>query len=147
MKKEIRFYNVLFPVWFLVLIPQMWLVVLPGNFIIDSLVLVISMHCLHMTDKKTFYKKHIWWIFGFGLLADAIGSGFLLLMLVLEWASFGDELYFTIPAVVLSGAIIYALNYFVTFRRCEKFLRHRLALIYAIVTAPYTFLIPVSWIY
>ena len=46
MKKEIKLYNVIFPIWMLILIPPLWLVVLPGNFLIDLLVLYISMRIL-----------------------------------------------------------------------------------------------------
>ena len=41
-KNGIKLYNVLFPFWMLILFPQMWWIVLPGNFIIDSAVLLIS---------------------------------------------------------------------------------------------------------
>ena len=80
MKRKNRLYNVLFPAWFLMLIPTVWLIVLPGNFLIDSLVLVAAMFALKTGEKKQFYKKHILKIFLFGLLADAIGSVFLVVM-------------------------------------------------------------------
>ena len=59
MKKDVKLYNVLFPFWMLLLFPQMWLIVLPGNFIIDSLVLLISMAVLKISDKKQWYNQHI----------------------------------------------------------------------------------------
>ena len=146
--KDVKLYNVLFPVWFLMLIPATWLVVLPGNFLIDSLVLIIFMCCAKMQDRKTFYRKHILKIFCFGLLADMVGAALMLLCAyVLEWGVYGDELYLTIPAAAVAGGCIFLLNYFVTFRKCEKPLRRNLALTYAIATAPYTFLIPSAWIY
>ena len=42
-KGRVKLYNVLFPVWMLMMFPGMWLIILPGNFIIDSLVLLITM--------------------------------------------------------------------------------------------------------
>ena len=54
MKKDVTLYNVIFPFWMLLLIPQVWLIVLPGNFLIDSLVLIISMFALKMDNKKQF---------------------------------------------------------------------------------------------
>lgn len=147
MKKEIRFYNVLFPIWMLLLFWQTWMVVLPGNFLFDSLVLYLAMRSMKLPEKMCFYKKHIWWIFLFGMLADFIGAGCLFGVLYLDWSHTGDELYFTIPAMILSGILIYVFNYCVTFRKCEKPLRRRLSLTLAIATAPYTFVIPVSWIY
>ena len=55
-KKDVKLYNALFPFWFLLLFPQVWLIVLPGNFLIDSIVLIISMFALKMTEKKQYYK-------------------------------------------------------------------------------------------
>ena len=148
MKKDVRLYNVLFPAWFLMLIPTVWLIVLPGNFLIDSLVLVAAMFALKVGEKKQFYKKHILKIFLFGLLADAIGSVFLFVMaFVLEMGVYGDEWYMTVPAVLISAAFVFLFNYGVTFKRCERPVRSRLALTFAIVTAPYTFLIPSAWLY
>lgn len=145
-KKDIKLYNVLFPFWMLLLFPQMWLVILPGNFIIDSLVLIISMFALKIADKKQWYKKHILKIFLFGMLSDIIGSAYMLLFVVLG-GEIGNEFYTTIPAVVISAALIFIFNYFVTFKKKEAFFRLRLSLIFAVVTAPYTFLIPTTWLY
>ena len=43
--------------------------------------------------------------------------------------------------------LLFVLNYFVTFKKTDKPLRFKLAMIFAAVTAPYTFLIPTSWLY
>ena len=51
-KNGVKLYNVLFPFWMLILFPQMWWIVLPGNFVIDSAVLLISMMALKIADKK-----------------------------------------------------------------------------------------------
>ena len=145
--KEVRLYNVLFPLWMLMLFPVTWLVVLPGNFLIDSLVLLISLRVLKIADRKTWYKRHILKIFGFGMLADVIGAALLLAAMFLELGNMGDEPYLTLPAVMLSGVLIFVFNYFVTFRRADQPVRLRLALTFAIVTAPYTFLVPSGWLY
>ena len=156
MKKENRdvtLYNVLFPLWMILLFPQMWLVVLPGNFLVDSLVLLISLAVLRIPAKKRWYKHCILKIFGFGLLADAIGAGYMLLMVfVFEAGSSGSELLLSLPALVISGVLIFVLNYFFTFgivgtRILDKPLRLKMSLIFAVVTAPYTFLIPTDWLY
>ncbi|MBE6731124.1 MAG: hypothetical protein E7564_05505 [Ruminococcaceae bacterium] len=147
-KTDIKLYNVLFPFWMLLLFPQAWLFVLPGNFIIDSLVLIISLFVLNMTEKKRFYIRHIFPIYGFGLLSDIIGSAYMfLLMWAFDVGHMGDELYLTLPALLISAVLIFVLNYFVTFKNTDKVLRYKLALIFAITTAPYTFLIPSSWLY
>lgn len=147
-KKEARFYNVIFPVWMLFIFPQVWLVVLPGNFVIDSIVLIISMFALKQTDKKEFYKKHILKIFLFGMLSDIIAAVYMLIMIgYFEIGVMGDELYLTLPALLIAVVLIFVLNYIFSFRKDEKALRLKFSLIFAIATAPYTFLIPVSWIY
>lgn len=147
-KNNLKLYNVLFPFWILVMFPVAWLIVIPGNFIIDSLVLVISMAILKITDKKQWYKRYILKIFAFGMLADIIGTSYMLLMvMVFEVGIMGDEPYLTIPGLVISTVMIFVFNYFVTFRGTDKTSRLKLSLIFAVVTAPYTFLIPSSWLY
>ena len=146
--KNVRLNNVLFPFWMLVLYPMTWFVVLPGNFVIDSLVLLISMFLLGVADKKQCYKKYILKIFAFGMLSDIVGGIYMFLMLaVFEVARMGDELFLTVPAIVISAVLIFVLNYFITFRKAERSFRLKMSLIFALVTAPYTFLIPNSWIH
>ncbi len=145
--KKTKLYNVLFPFWMLLLFPQLWLIVLPGNFIIDSLVLLASLCILKITDKKQWYKKHIVKIFAFGMLSDIVGAAYMLLMIVFDVGRMGDELYLTLPALVISGVLIFIFNYRITFKKSAKDLRFKLALIFAIATAPYTFLVPSSWLY
>ena len=147
MGKQTKLYNVFFPIWMLVMIPQTWIAVFPVNFLVDSLVLILLMRYLQVEEKKVFYKKHIVSVFFFGLLADLVGAGLLLLAMVLEVGTMGDELYLTIPAVAISGLCIYLLHYFVIFRKEDKALRKKMALTFAIATAPYTFLIPTAWVY
>ena len=147
-KSHIKLYNVLFPFWMLLILPQVWAIVIPGNFIIDSLVLITSMFALKMSDKKQFYKRHILKIFGFGMLSDIIGAVYMFLMLwIFEIGSMGDELCLTLPALVISAILIFVFNYFVTFKKSDQALRLKLSLILTVVTAPYTFLVPSSWLY
>ncbi|MBE6622694.1 MAG: hypothetical protein E7621_00665 [Ruminococcaceae bacterium] len=147
-KKGTKLYNVLFPLWMLMLFPQLWLIVLPGNFIIDSLVLIISLFALKIAGKKQFYKKHILKIFAFGLFSDIIGSAYMLFMvLVFEIGRMGDELYLTLPGLLISATLIFVFNYFITFRKCDRKIRLWMPIVFAVFTAPYTFLIPSSWIY
>lgn len=147
MKKHINLYNVIFPFWMLMLFPQVWLVVLPGNFIIDSIVLATSLLILKIQEKKLWYKKYILKIFLFGMLADIIGAGYMFLMVILELARMGDELYITIPALILTAILIFVFNYFFTFKKIDKKTRLKMSLIFGLITAPYTFLIPTSWMY
>lgn len=149
-KKDVRLYNVLFPVWMLVTLPYLWYLVIPGNFVIDSLVLIIAMKVLKMEERMTFYRKHILPVFCFGFLADILaaaamwGSVFLWEDLM---GPYGDSPLLTVPGVLVAAALIYVFNYFISFRKCEKPLRRKLALTFAIATAPYTFLIPSRMLY
>ena len=147
MKKDLRLYNVMFPFWFLLLLPQLWLIVIPGNFLIDSLVLIVALKILKISEKKNFYKKSILKIFMIGLLSDLVGAAYMLILLFNEVGNMGDEPIYTVPAILISAVLIYILNYYISFRQCDRKLRIKLALTFAIVTAPYTFLVPSSWLY
>ena len=105
------------------------------------------MYCLKLESKKQLYKKNILKIFGFGFLSDIIGSLILLAMVYLEFGVMGDEWYLTVPTLFIASGLIFIFNYFITFRKLDFKTRLKLSLIMAIVTAPYTFLIPSSWIY
>ena len=143
-----RLYNILFPIWMLILIPTFWLIIIPSNFIFDSAVFIISMRIMKIAEKKVWYKKHILKIFTFGMIADIIGASYILLLIWgFDIGITGDELYLTIPAVLLSAVMIFLFNFFITFRKIERKQRIQLSLIFALITAPYTFLIPTSWIY
>ena len=132
----------------LLFFPRIWLFVLPGNFIIDSLVLIISMVALKIADKKQWYKRYIIKIYLFGMISDIIGAAYMLLLItVFRVGRMGDELYLTAPAILISSTLIFILNYYITFKKIDKLLRLKLSLIFALVTAPYTFLIPSSWLY
>jgi len=150
LKRSVKVYDALFPLWLLFFFDfqQMWIFVLPGNFIIDSLVLLIAMSLIKLRPKWDFYKKHILQIFFLGLLSDIISSVLLFaVMLFLHIGRLGDEPYLTIPALIVSGTLIFIFNYFITFKALDKRERMTLSLIFAIFTAPYTFLVPSSWLY
>lgn len=146
-KKEIRLYNVLFPIWMLLIIPTAWIAVLPANFIVDSLVLLITAKKIGILEKGI-YKKHILRVWIFGFIADLIGAGILLGSLYIFEDFFrGDELIITLPAMLVSAVMIFLFNYRFSFSELDKGARLRMALSFAIFTAPYTFLIPLNWIY
>lgn len=42
-KKEIRLYNVILPIWMLWIVPPLWLIILPANFIIDFTVFILHL--------------------------------------------------------------------------------------------------------
>lgn len=147
-KKNVRLYNVLFPVWMLVTLPVVWYLVIPGNFIIDSIVLLIAVKLLKIENPSKFYRRHIVPVFALGFLADLLAAAPMWLGVYLELGgAYGDSPLLTIPGVLIAAVLIYGFDYFLSFRKLEKPLRKRLALTFAIATAPYTFLIPSKWIY
>ena len=157
MKKDhsVRLYNVMFPIWFFFFFPIAWLLILPVNFGVDSLVLMLSAKKQGVEDRKALWKKHILPVWGIGFLSDLIGAGlvFLIYLAVAEsplvdtWMNpvlFPGTTIISIPGVVLAGVMIYFLNKKLTFRKSEldPMVIHRLCLHLAIFTAPYTMLIP-----
>lgn len=163
-KKNVKFYNVLFPVWLLFLFPMTWLIVIPGNFLIDTAVLLIALYVFKVKEIKTFYLKTILWVFLFGFLADILGG--LVLLLTQFMGGDGwiyefivkpvamnpfDNVYsflYTLLAVIISGILIFVFNRFISFRKCnDKKLKTKIALVLAIVTAPYLFLFPTTALY
>ncbi len=42
-KREIRLYNMILPLWLLWIFPQVWLLLLPGNLLIDTEVLFCAL--------------------------------------------------------------------------------------------------------
>lgn len=75
-KKEIRLYNLLFPIWMFFIWPSvLWLILLPANFVIDSVVLLLTMYALHLENRISLWKKSIVRIWLIGFLSDFIGAG------------------------------------------------------------------------
>ena len=51
-RSEIRLYNVIFPVWLLILFPQLLLPILPANLLVDCGVTLAALACLKHPGKK-----------------------------------------------------------------------------------------------
>ena len=163
-KREIRLYNMILPLWLLWIVPQVWFLLLPGNLLIDTEVLLCALLALRRPDKGRLMKRLWWRIWWWGFAADAAGVAWLLLALILwdmnvgrrrafwqKWLEgvMGDPFshpvafLWTLAAVAIAGVCIYYLD--------KKPMRaagltdreaHRAALALAIVTAPWAFLIP-----
>ena len=164
MKKSIKLYNVLLPIWILYFFPQVLLITLPGNLLIDCAVLLITLAVLKHTEKKAVLKK-LWWKFWLlGFLADFIGAvflfGFWYLSLLPEpvgpWVDqvVSDAFLnpfrtlpgflYTLAGVAIAGVCIYFFDKR-AMKSCpqlDKRQRYIIALTMAIVTAPWTFLSP-----
>lgn len=160
MKKthNIRLYNVMFPIWFFIFFPVMWLIILPVNFAVDSLVLLLSAKKQKIPEGKTLWKKHILPVWGLGFLCDLLGAGLIFLIYsiyveipglfnIMNPMLFPGTCLISLPGVVLAGWLIYILNKKLTFRKAQldPAVIRRLCLHLAIFTAPYTMLIPLYW--
>ncbi len=158
-KKEITLYNVLFPIWFLLMFPVTWIVVLPVNFIIDSAVLLICAKLLNLTGIRETYKRSIIKIWIIGFASDFIGAGILFLSLdssgswyeylqAVSWNPFDNwyALLFVAFAVAVAGVCIFIGNLKYALRKVEASQRKKriLALCLAVLTAPYILFYPSS---
>ncbi len=148
MKKDTKLYNVFFPLWMFWLVsPIIFVICLVGNFAVDSAVILICASVLKMANKKEFYKKHILKVYLFGFLADIVGFVLMLGFMYAGISSMGDEWYLTIPVLLISAGLLYLFNYKFSFKDLDEVQRKKFALTVAIATAPYTFLVPSSWLY
>ena len=162
MQKNPKLYNIFFPFWSLFLFPPFFLLSLPVNFLIDSVVFLLAAKALKLQNLKNIYKKSIWKIRGFGFLADIIGAIFLFLsnyvkdrlelpdafLVGVNYNPRGHRvsLLWTIIALIISGFLIFYFNYRWSFSETNLSDRDKrnLALRLAIFTAPYIFLVSLS---
>lgn len=160
-----KLYNIFFPIWILWLIPTTWLIVIPLNFILDFLVLFVSMKLIKIENTFVNSKKSIFRVFISGFLADFVSSALLICLTILfsevNSSSLVLENLFRNPFlsvksflimmvfVVLAAILIYIFNYYVSFRKLniESLEKKKLALSLAIFTAPYFFLLPTEMLY
>ena len=160
--KRTRLYNVIFPVWLLYLVPAVWLIVIPANLLIDCVVVLATLYILKH-DQKRAVLRQVWWkVWLLGFAADVVGVLFLLPAMQLSsilpdpvWELVEPVMYncflspaaflWTAAAVALAGVCIYFFDRW-ALRSCELLSdreRHIIALTLAIITAPWTFFIPV----
>ena len=59
--KDLKTYNVIFPIWFLLFYPPIIFITLIGNYIIDSIVMIACFYLIRgvkgQFELKDFYKK------------------------------------------------------------------------------------------
>lgn len=161
MKKQTRLYNVILPIWLLLLFPQLLVLVIPGNLIVDCAVLFLTLLALKHARKGEVVKK-LWWKFWLlGFAADAVGVLWMFLGWMLSvpfeelWNDtlryimhnpFGHPTAFlwTLTGVLIAGVCIYffdkrAMGGLDLLTDREK---TAVALAMAAVTAPWLFFIP-----
>ncbi len=92
-----RLYNLLFPIWMLTFMPSVWLIALPVNFVVDSIVLLVMFTVLARKRGEAGYKPWgdwarsivLTWIFGF--ISDLVAAGFLFFWGVGPTLVMGDQ--------------------------------------------------------
>ena len=162
------FYYIIFPIWLLWLIPVTWIVVLPANFIIDLLVLVVTMKCMKVHGIKCNAKAVILRVWIFGFIADFIGTAAMFIANVISFdyeTPLGNWWYNNITSpvsynpfdsiyaflwvtlcVIIAGFFIYLFNYKWCLKKSslDNEQKKRLSLSLAVCTAPYLFYLPTS---
>lgn len=165
-KKGIKLYNIIFPIWILWIVPITWIIVLPANFIIDLLVVVLTMKVLKVNDIKENAKTVILRVWIMGFVSDFIGTVAMFL------SEFGPELddwwwqNITYPVnyspfdtvfsflwvtgcVVITAFFIYLFNHKWCLKKAalDDVQRKKVALSLAVFTAPYLFYLPTKWFF
>ena len=151
MKKTVKLYNMILPIWLIFLYPTfLWLFILPLNFLIDSLVVLIVKRVRKIESCRRVWQSSILKVWIFGFLSDFVGAGVVLLMElglceVINTYKFPGLTLISLPGVLVAGVLIYLFNRYISFRRCDLDLPDvkAMALWLAVATAPYTMLIPV----
>jgi len=157
----------MFPIWFLLVFPITWLVAIPVNFVIDTIVIIAGLKRFKADNVYETYKKIILKIWILGFVANLVGLGVLFLTQFLLKVQDGS-LYnavtshvvwkpFTsvsssitlIIALLVSMALIYFFNYKLSFKKVglNKKTAKKLAVLLALVTAPWLLLFPSKDIY
>lgn len=160
-----KIYNIIFPIWLILLVPPIVLIVIPSNFIIDSMVLLIGFKLLKLTNWFEKYKNSIIKVWIFGFIIDVIGSLLLLitqfmgkvpylydnLVYPLVWNPFKSiiAVLYVLIVVIVCGILIYIVNYKFSFKKTDLDEKSKkiISLLLACVTAPYLFFLPTSYLY
>ncbi len=169
-KKGITLYNIIFPIWLLLWFPSwLWLIIIPLNYLVDRAVFTILAKKAKPELNTQFFRQNTWKLFLRGFGADFIGTLFLLIPTLfdiifdfsnksfldfnqaLSYAPFSNPLalIYTIIAIAFAGFLIYkfdkkALLKMGVFGEAEA---KKIALLLAIITAPYLYLLPGSLFY
>lgn len=162
---SVKLCNVLFPIWILIFFPQVLAIVIPGNLIVDAAVLLITLAAMRHRAKGAVLRRCWWKVWLLGFAADLIGAAWMVLgWFVTSWvpsldSSLGKILYnpfghpaaflWTAAGVAIAGWFIFLLDRRV-FRSVPELTSRqstRLALTFAIATAPWLFFLPLYSLY
>ena len=167
MRKSVKLYNVIFPVWLLIyFVPVLWIIVLPLNLVIDGAVIYLCLKKTGVKNIKENLKASVLKTWGYGFAADAAGALCMLSLSLIpsglqsKYSFIGDMLFdahynpfnnifafvFTALCVFISGILIYGFNLEFCFGKTTltEHQKKYTALRLAIFTAPYLFFFPTS---
>ncbi|EST11992.1 hypothetical protein [Sporolactobacillus laevolacticus] len=145
--------DLIFPVFMFPLFPTLFALAALLNLPIDALVQFVVLRFMHVKLEREKWFHLLLKLWGIGLLADVIGSilltGIMFTGLHFDPYDFYTSLFSTsifFTAILLSALVIYAFDFRVLKKSCSLRQAKRIALAFAIFTAPYTFLISTSWV-
>lgn len=164
-KHEQKLYSIIFPVWVMLLLPWSWFVILPVNLLIDSLVLLLIFRLLGITGARKAYLSSVVRTWIFGTLSSLVGFLFMLIAFLINRIApdfvspqvctaitqnpFSNiiGLIWVLIAIAISALCAYFFGLKFTFigKDFPENRRKTAALAIALITAPYTFLIPTVW--
>lgn len=168
---DMKLYNLIFPIWLLWLVPMTWVVVLPVNFCIDLVVVVLTMRYLKVRDVKQNIKRVILRVWLCGFVADFIGTAAMFMVNIIDFnyeTALGKWWYdnmtnavtfnpfeniyavmWVTVCVILTALFIYLFNYKFCLKKSslDNAQKKKLALSLAIFTAPYLFYLPTAWFF
>lgn len=169
--RQYKLYNAIFPLYMLyAFLPIFWFISLIGNFIIDSILLIVILFIIYRSFNWKLYKKVILNVWIIGFIGDLLGAFYLTLVSIISNAEYyaGNDnisrqilsgiylatnhsplsdiwsIVFILSGVLVSAICIFVFNYFYSFRKTNFTKTQRIlsSLSIAIFTAPYTFLLP-----
>lgn len=168
---EYRVYNLIFPVYGLLLFPNpLWVLLIPLNYMIDRFILTLGLNREHVFDniaeQKSFLDHTAWKICIAGFAADFIGASIIIFrdlykpffpqetMQAINYAVYGTPfassagLIVFLLAILIAGICVYFFDRLILIRAgLEKHTAVRIAVLMAAITAPYTILIPTNLFY
>ena len=160
--KDVQLYNIIMPVWmFVIFMPQLLLIILPANWLIDFLVLWLTMKVLRMEHPAKTAERTVWrtWIFGF--IADIVGMFLMMIPEIFLKINRESVFYgitraiynpfhnpaafvYTTFCIAVTGVLIYVFNRWICVPKfvSDKAQIRRISLCMAVFTAPYLFYLP-----
>ena len=168
--EPVKLFNIMLPIWLILFWPTLlWLVLIPANYFLDRIVLKWSLGDL--PDKGSFCRRHTWKICLAGFLSDFVGV-LILFGVFMASVGFDDSTSFgalledlaygvgfnpfshigsfliVVLAIVVAGLLIFLLDRKILKKAglsAEQAKKSALRL--ALITAPYLYFIPSSFLY